>query len=141
MTRKNLAVVSLSIFVFAACAPRVALTPTPAPLTETAPPPTTVTPTAASTGPTASPTAEAPAGPCTDAAAFVEDVTEPDYSHFEPWEAFVKTWRVKNIGTCTWTADYKAAYVRGDALGAATSIPLSETAPGATLDISTQMMR
>lgn len=33
-------------------------------------------------------------------------------------QAFTKTWRVKNVGTCTWTADYKAAYSRGDALGA-----------------------
>ncbi len=56
-----------------------------------------------------------------------------------PRETFTKTWRVKNSGTCPWTADYKATYSRGDALGMPLSIPLSETAPGASLDISADM--
>jgi uncharacterized protein YkwD len=69
----------------------------------------------------------------------VADVTIPDFTHLDQREAFTKTWRVKNVGTCTWTADYKAMYSRGDALGAPTSIALSETTPGAMLDISANM--
>ncbi len=97
--------------------PTGAVTPTPAPVT--------ITPTV-------------PSG-CTDAAAFVADVTVPDYSHFGLRETFTKTWRVKNIGTCTWTSAYQAVYTRGDRLNAPLSIPLAETAPGATLDISANM--
>jgi uncharacterized protein YkwD len=69
----------------------------------------------------------------------VADVTIPDYTHLDSREAFRKTWRVKNAGTCTWTADYKAVYSRGDALGAPLEIQLAETAPGDMLDISANM--
>src|SRR5512135_3171885 len=106
------AIVFLS-FVFVvlvtACQARAAPTataapsPTAAPATDTpaAPPPS---PTAASAAPTAAAPTVAPtvaptaAGPCTNAASFVADVTIPDYSHFDPREAFTKTWRVKNAG-------------------------------------------
>lgn len=98
-----------------------------------APPAATPTDVAAPATPTAG------ASACTDSAGFVADVTAPDYSHFDPRESFVKTWRVKNTGTCSWTADYRAVYSRGDALGGSASIPLSQTAPGATLDISVTM--
>lgn len=135
------------LIVLSACAPQAPATPTqsPAPATPTmtaaAPPTSTaaaltsIPPTAEST-PTLTPT---PAGPCTDKASFVDDVTIPDYAHLDVKETFTKTWRIKNTGTCTWNTDYKAAYSRGDALGAPISIPLSETAPGATIDISANM--
>ena len=104
---------------------------------------TVVQPTEASSAetPTVIPTATSPADSsgCTDAAVFVEDVTIPDYSHFDPHEAFTKTWRVKNVGTCTWTSSYSAVYSSGDALGPTHPIALSDTAPGATLDISADM--
>ncbi len=135
--KRVIAYLSLGILVaLSACQ---SATPTP---TATALPPT-LTPTAAPATPTA--TAVAPtevptvAGPCTNLASFVADVTVPDYTHFDKRAAFVKTWRVKNVGTCSWTSDYKAAYSRGDALGAPASIALSDTAPGATLDISANM--
>jgi uncharacterized protein YkwD len=69
----------------------------------------------------------------------VADVTVPDYAHFELREGFTKTWRVKNIGTCTWTADYQVKYAHGDLLGSSSGVPLSSTAPNATLDISVTM--
>ncbi len=111
----------------------------PPPSASPSPSPTAVAPTPT---PTSEPTATAtPAGSggCTDAASFVADVTIPDYSHFDKRETFTKTWRVKNAGTCTWTTDYKAVYSSGNALGGAVPIPLSQTAPGATLDISVNM--
>ncbi len=139
--KRMLAFLSLLLIVLlSACqtAPTAAVTQPPIDMPST-PSPTAPAPTptaAAAQPPTPAPTA---AGACTDLASFVADVTIPDYSHFGPRETFTKTWRVKNSGTCTWTADYKAAYSRGDALGAPLSIPLSETAPGATLDISANM--
>ena len=143
--KKALLFLSLAcIVVLSACGPQATATavqspPTTAPATAPAVPtsapaagPTTASPTTT----TAAPTAEAA---CTNSASFVADVTIPDYSHLDQREAFTKTWRVKNAGTCTWTSDYKAVYSRGDALGAPLSVPLSETAPGATLDISANM--
>ncbi len=133
---------------------------TPATPTSPAPPPTTAPVTAAptTTAPTTPPTSAAPevsattaapttvpaataasGGPCTDQASFVSDVTVPDYSHFDPREAFTKTWRVKNAGTCTWTADYQVKYAHGDALGPTAAFPMTETAPGATMDISVDL--
>jgi uncharacterized protein YkwD len=66
-------------------------------------------------------------------------VTVPDYSHFNTHETFTKTWRVKNIGTCSWTSSYSAVYSSGDQLSTTKSVALSNTAPGATWDISLDM--
>ena len=38
-----------------------------------------------------------------DQAQFVSDLTVPDGSSFAPGATFTKTWRLKTIGTCTWT--------------------------------------
>ncbi len=132
------------IILLSACSPQAAPTATVAPPPTTvpaSPPPATVAPTTAAPGPTAAATTASPttSGACTDAAAFVADVTIPDYSHLDQREAFTKTWRVKNTGTCTWTSDYKAVYSRGDTLSAPMSIPLANTPPQGTLDISSDM--
>ena len=37
--------------------------------------------------------------------AFVTDVTIPDGTVLQPNETFVKTWRIKNIGTCAWNTN------------------------------------
>src|SRR5512138_2778546 len=37
-----------------------------------------------------------------DAMQFVADVTIPDGTVMTPNQAFTKTWRVKNVGTCAW---------------------------------------
>jgi hypothetical protein len=39
--------------------------------------------------------------------AFVTDVTIPDGQVIPPGAKFVKTWRIKNTGTTTWTANYR----------------------------------
>jgi len=131
------------IIILSACGtpatPAPAEPPTTAPTTPPTEVPASPTTEAAAPTPTSPAAAPTPAGPCTDLAAFVTDVTVPDYSHFDQREAFIKTWRVKNVGTCTWTADYKAVYTSGDALGAPASIALTETAPNATIDISANM--
>ncbi len=124
------------MILFSACRAQATPTATMLPPT-TAPTSLPATPSAAAPTPTAA--TSTPAGACTDLAAFVADVTVPDYSHFDQRESFTKTWRVKNVGSCTWTSEYKAVYSRGDALGAPVSIPLANTAPGATLDISAIM--
>ena len=101
--------------------------------------------------PTAEPTAVADAEPiatppslpspqkdCINKAAFYDDVTVPDGTPFNPGEAFTKTWRVRNEGTCTWT-DYTLIYDNSDLMGADTSNPIPAAAPGEIIDISVDM--
>ena len=51
-----------------------------------------------------------------DHAQFVSDLTVPDGSSFAPGAAFTKTWRLMNIGTCTWKTSYKIVWAGGDRL-------------------------
>ncbi len=76
-----------------------------------------------------------------DAALFVADVTVPDGSIFPPSTPFVKTWRLKNVGTCAWTTSYKLVFAGGSDLSApeATLLPTT-VAPGATVDLSLNMV-
>ncbi|MBI3170533.1 MAG: hypothetical protein HYZ22_18785, partial [Chloroflexi bacterium] len=62
------------------------------------PPPPTVT----GTPPTATPTVTGTIQPnACDRAQFIADVTVPDGTSFAPGIGFSKTWRLKNVGTCT----------------------------------------
>ncbi len=132
---------ALALFVLSGCAGVGPPAPTPSPAAKAAasstPPLPTATPFPSAPTPAAEATAASSA--CTDSAAFVADVTVPDYSNFDPRQSFTKTWRVKNTGTCTWNTGYKAVYSRGDTLDGAASVLLDQTAPGATLDISIPM--
>jgi hypothetical protein len=75
-----------------------------------------------------------------DAAQFVADVTVPDGTVFAPGATFKKTWRLKNIGTCTWTTSYNLVYVSGEKMGNITAVALpSNVAPGQTVDLSVDM--
>jgi plastocyanin len=75
-----------------------------------------------------------------DWAQFVSDVTVPDGTSFNPGATFKKTWRLKNIGSCTWTTSYALVFDTGEKMGAPTSINLPSTvAPGQTVDISVDM--
>ncbi|MEN6392564.1 MAG: NBR1-Ig-like domain-containing protein, partial [Anaerolineaceae bacterium] len=74
---------------------------------------------------------------CFDKAEFVKDITVPDGTLFSPGDEFVKTWRLRNVGTCTWTELYQLVFVGGDPMGGASSTPLSEVVPqGETIDLS-----
>ncbi|HEU0297166.1 MAG TPA: NBR1-Ig-like domain-containing protein [Anaerolineales bacterium] len=110
------------------------LPPAPPP-TLTSLPPLTPTPTPYDTPvPTI-----APAG-C-DKAAFVADVTVPDGTLFSPGTSFIKTWRLKNAGTCTWTTAYKLVFYSGEQMGAPTSVNLPRSvAPQQTIDLTVNMI-
>lgn len=45
-----------------------------------------------------------------DNMAYVDDVTIPDNSSVAPGSKFVKTWKVRNNGQCTWTTNYRLIY-------------------------------
>ncbi len=75
-----------------------------------------------------------------DWAQFVSDVTVQDGMTFDPGEAFSKIWRLKNIGTNTWSTDYTLYFVSGSQMSAATPVKLpNSVAPGATVDVSVSM--
>lgn len=73
-------------------------------------------------------------------AEFVRDVTIPDGSFISPGKTFMKTWRIRNAGTCTWTKDFYLIYVSGTAMTSVQAIRLPHAvAPGKTVDISVSM--
>ena len=58
--------------------------------------------------------------------AYVADVTIPDSTAMTPGQAFTKTWKVRNSGTCAWDAGFKFAFTGGDNMnGAAYTLPQS----------------
>ena len=110
------------------------LPPVP-PATLTALPPLTPTPTPYNT-----PVPTIAAAGC-DKAAFVADVTVPDGTQFSPGTSFIKTWRLKNSGTCTWTNAYKLVFYSGEQMGAPTSINVpSNVGPNQTVDLTVNMV-
>lgn len=95
-----------------------------------------------STAPEVQPTTpEEPAAPdaCTNKAAFFDDVTIPDGTSFKQNVPFVKTWRVRNEGTCAWDADYVLIFHSGDPMNGPLSSPLPAAAPGAVVDLSVDL--
>ncbi|NOY99717.1 MAG: hypothetical protein GXP40_11035 [Chloroflexi bacterium] len=90
-----------------------------------------------------SPTSVPPTLPPTqvcDKAKFISDVTVPDGTKFSPGETFTKTWRIKNIGTCTWTTSYAIVFGSGESMNGPVAQPLTgNVAPGQTVDISVNL--
>ena len=75
-----------------------------------------------------------------DAAAFVADVTIPDGTAFAPGAPMVKTFRLKNVGTCTWSTDYAIVFTSGSKMGAPSAVNLpTSVAPGNTVDVTINM--
>ncbi len=68
---------------------------------------------------------------------FVADVTIPDGTVVTPNQTFTKTWRVKNVGTCTWGTSYAIVFANGNSMNGPSSQALTgNVGPGQTLDIS-----
>lgn len=78
-------------------------------------------------------------GGCTLNAAFVSDVTVPDDTQMSPGESFVKTWRVRNSGTCDWDAGTTLVFSSGRQMGGPDSVPVGALATGETLDVSVNL--
>jgi hypothetical protein len=95
--------------------------PTPVPPTPV--PPTRVPPT--------------PVPPPCDWAQFVQDVTVPDGTAFNPGAAFTKVWRIRNIGSCSWNAGYSLVFVSGDRMQTRNAFPVPGVVhPGQVVDLS-----
>lgn len=125
-------------------------TPQPTPTNTRAPTNTpTRQPTATPTsGPVVQPTATPPpatATPfvCTDSMNWVADLSYDDRNmtappSLSPGQSFVKGWRVRNSGSCTWNSSYRLDYVTGNSpsarMGGQASYVQGVVPPGATYD-------
>ena len=68
---------------------------------------------------------------------WVEDVTVADGSIFLPNVAFTKTWRIQNVGTCTWNSNYTIVLTGGHPTGAVSETSMPGTVvPGGMVDVS-----
>lgn len=143
---KKITLTLLLLSMLAACANVSEVTPTEHPLlfvTSTLPPtrqgltlPTDIPPTAS---PTLNPEDPTPTPSCRDNAVFVEDVTVPDNTRLQAGEKFTKTWKLQNIGSCTWTG-YSISFVSGDNMDAPESIPVPETEVSDTVEVSVDLV-
>ncbi len=109
-------------------------TATPIP-TPTQPPPSPTRPVTPTPAGTPTPVACDRVGP-----GLPLDVTVPDDTVLDPGTPFTKVWRVRNLGTCTWTREYALVWVSGPRLAQVTRVPLAyEVPPQATVDIEVPM--
>ena len=71
---------------------------------------------------------------------FITDVTYPDGTIVTPGSGFTKTWRLKNVGTCTWTPSYAAVFSSGNSMnGPSTQALVGNVNPGQTVDLSVNL--
>jgi hypothetical protein len=98
-------------------------------------PQTSPTPLMSSPLPSATPDLPA-TGSCDYDATFVTDVTIPDDTRLAPGTEFVKTWRLRNTGTCDWGNGFEFVFVDGERMGGPSAVPVPPTPQGADVDIS-----
>ena len=113
-------------------------TETPPALTNT--PTETIVPTGTFTPQPPTPTNTNTPIPC-NKATFIADVTVPDNTEFLTGETFVKTWRLKNVGSCTWTSSYNLIFYSGDQMSAPAAVSLTSVniPPNGTADVSVSL--
>lgn len=74
---------------------------------------------------------------CTNRVDFIDDITLPDDSVVPGGQPFVKTWELRNNGTCTWTTGYSLVFAGGEQMGAPSPISLKQAVqPDETTQIS-----
>ena len=73
------------------------------------------------------------------------DVTIPDNTLMAPNQVFSKTWRIRNIGSCSWNSSYLLIFDHGDGLGFSSGYAQQLTSgvvnPGSWLDITVNNMK
>jgi hypothetical protein len=71
-------------------------------------------------------------------AQFITDVTVPDGTVMSPNQTFTKKWRIKNIGTCTWTG-FSLVFDSGESMGAPATKAISALNPGQEVDLEVNL--
>jgi len=78
-----------------------------------------------------------------DASAFVADLTLHDCSHVQRDQTVTKIWRLKNVGTVTWSGYYLhrlGSPQSRDQCQTVSDVPIGTTAPGKTVDIRVEVL-
>lgn len=91
-----------------------------------------------------SPTTGQPAASSNNAACYranFEIETIPDGTQLYTDKVFTKTWRLKNVGSCTWSTNFAIIWVSGDLMDADSVVPLTDVpiAPGEYVTASVKM--
>lgn len=79
---------------------------------------------------------------CTPNSLFLEDVTIPDGTQVPVGKPFIKTWSLRNTGTCTWDSSYQLVQIdaEGNLLTAnPMAINLPKTDPGKKAELSVSL--
>ena len=76
--------------------------------------------------------------PCENNLVFMQDITVPDSQHFLAGQPVIKTWQVRNDGSCAWVRGYSLHLVDGIAMGAIDKQALPEAVPGDVVEITIQ---
>ena len=79
---------------------------------------------------------------CVNKVKFVEDITIPDGTVVAAGKPFTKTWKLQNVGTCTWNEKYRFEFIDGNIMDANSSIPFPKgtiVRPNETFEISVYM--
>jgi hypothetical protein len=66
------------------------------------------------------------------------DVNVPDNTIMSPGQDFIKTWKIKNTGSCTWGEGYKMTYSYGDKMSGVPQALPGAIAPGQEVEVSVQ---
>ncbi|HTP08956.1 MAG TPA: NBR1-Ig-like domain-containing protein [Anaerolineae bacterium] len=88
--------------------------------------------------PTETPTGSGPGG-CILSEQFLSDVTIPDGTVLVAGSSFVKTWRVKNNGTCTWE-NYQLVFATGEQMGGPAAVTVNNTPANGSVDVSVNLV-
>jgi hypothetical protein len=72
------------------------------------------------------------------------DVTIPDNTVMSPGQSFIKTWKLINMGACTWNSSYQLVLDHGDGMGVpnnyAQTLTSGSVAPGQSVDVSVSLV-
>jgi hypothetical protein len=69
---------------------------------------------------------------------FTVDVSVPDGTQMQPGQDFVKTWKIKNSGTCIWRAGYSLVFAYGEKMGGVAQPLTADVFPGEEVEVSVQ---
>lgn len=86
--------------------------------------------------PTNNPFEATPTDITCDDAVWVSDVTVPDGTQMTPGQDFVKTWKIKNTGSCTWGTGYTLIHGYDEKLDGIAEPLTTAVAPGEEVEVS-----
>lgn len=66
------------------------------------------------------------------------DVNIPDNTPMAPGQEFVKTWKIKNVGACTWDEGYEMVFSYGEEMDGVAQPLGAAIGPGQEVDVSVQ---